>query len=80
MRNSGGRREATPAEMLEGLRRARDYYGVLADRIGEIARNPAEARDAWQAWERKARRFARAYERSFNIQYRMMHSRMGAER
>ena len=77
---SAGRQEETPAEQLEGLRTARDYYAALAEQIQNNGRNPSETLEDWAARERKARRFASAYEKSFDIQNRMMTPEIGPKR
>lgn len=64
----GRQPELSPAEQLEGLRKARDYYTALADRIHETALAPSESQESHRAREQEARRLAAAYGNSFDIQ------------
>ena len=60
---SQGRIEPTPTEQLAELRRARDRYNALADRLRDdpdLLQNPEEK----QEHERDARRIASAYDKS----------------
>jgi hypothetical protein len=60
--------EATPAEQLEALCNARDYYNELAETLRNdnvVASGTSELRERH---EKKARRFAAAYDRSVKIQ------------
>ena len=67
-----GRIELTPAQQLEQLCQARDYYVSLVESIQKkvAAGNPITERDERHA--KKARRFAAAYERSVEIQRALM--------
>jgi hypothetical protein len=62
------RKEVPPAEQLEGLRKARDYYSALADEIHNAPPAPSETRAEHGRREQDARRVAAAYENSFNNQ------------
>lgn len=72
----GPRREVPPAEQLENLRRARDHYYALADRIRDGEANSSETSEERLARERDARRIAAAYDKSFNIQKAMIGRRL----
>ena len=62
--------ELNSAEQLEALCNARDYYSGLAETLhNKLMTQPSE-RDERQ--EKKARRFAAAYDRSVKIQRAMI--------
>ena len=58
-----GRIEATPAEQLEALRKARDHYKALADRLRDSVDTPGGPEEKSRA-EQDARRIANAYEKT----------------
>lgn len=60
--------EPSPAQQLEALCNARDYYSGLADTLHAqlVTSSSPSARD--ERHEKKARRFAAAYDRSVKIQ------------
>jgi hypothetical protein len=60
--------EMTPAEQLEALCNARDYYADLAEVLRNRATTAIDHADTWERQEQKARRFAAAYDRSIKIQ------------
>jgi hypothetical protein len=62
------RKEVPPALQLENLRKARDSYTALADRIRDTALEPGETWAMREMREQDARRVAAAYENSFNTQ------------
>jgi len=62
------RSEMTPAEQLEALCNARDYYAGLAEVLRNRATTSTDHSEKWEKQERKARRFAAAYDRSVKIQ------------
>ena len=62
------RKETPPAEQLESLRKARDYYSALADEICNSPPAPSETKAEHGKREQDARRVAAAYENSFNNQ------------
>lgn len=64
----GRKREVPAAAQLESLRKARDHYLALAERIHNAAREPSESQEVRWANEREARRVAAAYDNSFKIQ------------
>ena len=61
-------KRSPPALQLEGLRKARDSYTALADRIRDTALEPGETPAMREKREQDARRVAAAYENSFNTQ------------
>ena len=62
--------ESSSAEQLEALCNARDYYSGLAETLhNKLMTQPSE-RD--ERHEKKARRFAAAYDRSAKIQRAMI--------
>lgn len=66
------RREVPPAQQLEGLRQARDFYSALAEQIRNSPPAEGETDEAHRAREQSARRVAAAYENSFNIQHSLL--------
>ena len=64
--------EMNPAEQLEALCNARDYYAGLAEILRNRATTSVGQADKWEKQERKARRFAAAYDRSVKIQRAMI--------
>ena len=64
--------EMSPAEQLEALCNARDYYAGLAEILRNRATTSVGQSDKWERQERKARRFAAAYDRSVKIQRQMI--------
>ncbi|HXS08222.1 MAG TPA: hypothetical protein VN723_15635 [Rhizomicrobium sp.] len=62
------RSEMNPAEQLEALCNARDYYAGLAEMLRNRVTTSVEPTDKWEKQEKKARRFAAAYDRSVKIQ------------
>jgi hypothetical protein len=70
----GERIELTPAEQLEALCNARDYYTALAEEIHNRALLLQSVSEREARHERKARRFAAAYDRSIKIQRAMIES------
>jgi len=64
--------EMTPAEQLEALCNARDYYSGLAELLRNRATTSIENSHRWEKQEQKARRFAAAYDRSIKIQRAMI--------
>jgi len=64
--------EMSPAEQLEALCNARDYYAGLAEILRNRATTSMGQADKWEKQERKARRFATAYDRSVKIQRAMI--------
>jgi hypothetical protein len=60
--------EMTPAEQLEALCNARDYYAGLAEVLRNRVTTSVGHTDKWEKQEQKARRFAAAYDRSIKIQ------------
>lgn len=64
--------EMSPAEQLEALCNARDYYAGLAEILRNRATTAVGQADKWEKQERKARRFAAAYDRSVKIQRQMI--------
>ena len=64
--------EMTPAEQLEALCNARDYYSDLAEVLRNRATTSIEHSQKWEKQEQKARRFAAAYDRSVKIQRTMI--------
>jgi len=64
--------EMSPAEQLEALCNARDYYSGLAEILRNRATTSMGQTDKWEKQERKARRFAAAYDRSVKIQRQMI--------
>ncbi|MES2253992.1 MAG: hypothetical protein V4559_02990 [Pseudomonadota bacterium] len=60
--------ELNPAEQLEALCNARDYYSGLAETIHNqlVTSSSPSARD--ERHEKKARRFAAAYDHSVKVQ------------
>jgi hypothetical protein len=64
--------EMTPAEQLEALCNARDYYAGLAEVLRNRATTTIGQGDKWERQEQKARRFAAAYDRSVKIQRTMI--------
>ncbi len=64
--------EMSPAEQLEALCNARDYYAGLAEILRNRATTSMGQTEKWEKQERKARRFAAAYDRSVKIQRQMI--------
>ena len=64
--------EMTPAEQLEALCNARDYYSGLAEVLRNRATIAVEYSEKWERQEQKARLFAAAYDRSIKIQRTMI--------
>jgi hypothetical protein len=64
--------EMTPAEQLEALCNARDYYSGLAEILRNRATTADDHAEKWEKQEQKARRFAAAYDRSVKIQRAMI--------
>jgi len=60
--------ELCPAEKLEALCNARDYYSGLAETLHNRLVTCAEPSERDERHEKKARRFAAAYDRSVKIQ------------
>jgi len=67
-----GRHEVPPAQQLESLRQARDFYNALADQLHNSPPQDGETEEAHLAREQDARRVAAAYENSFNIQLSLL--------
>jgi hypothetical protein len=64
--------EMSPAEQLEALCNARDYYAGLAELLRNRATTSVGQASKWEKQENKARRFAAAYDRSVKIQRAMI--------
>ena len=64
--------EMSPAEQLEALCNARDYYAGLAEILRNRATTSVGQSSKWEKQENKARRFAAAYDRSVKIQRQMI--------
>jgi hypothetical protein len=64
--------EMSPAEQLEALCNARDYYAGLAEILRNRATTSVGQASKWEKQENKARRFAAAYDRSVKIQRAMI--------
>jgi len=64
--------EMSPAEQLEALCNARDYYAGLAELLRNRATTSVGQASKWEKQENKARRFAAAYDRSVKIQRQMI--------
>ncbi len=62
------RTEISPAEQLEALCNARDYYNGLAEAIHNKTVTAYGKAKLDERHEKKARRFAAAYDRSVKIQ------------
>jgi hypothetical protein len=60
--------ELSPSEQLEALCNARDYYSGLAETLHNKLVTSAKRSDRDERHEKKARRFAAAYDRSVKIQ------------
>jgi len=60
--------ELNPSEQLEALCNARDYYSGLAETLHNKLVTAAKPSDRDERHEKKARRFAAAYDRSVKIQ------------
>jgi len=69
--------ETTPAEQLEALCNARDYYTALAEEIHNKAVITQSVTQRDEQHEKKARRFAAAYDRSIKNQRAMIELRRG---
>lgn len=69
--------ETTPAEQLEALCNARDYYSALAEEIHNKALIAQSVSERDEGQEEKARRFAAAYDRSVKNQRAMIEHRRG---
>ncbi len=69
--------ETTPAEQLEALCNARDYYTALAEEIHNKAVIAQSVTQRDEQHEKKARRFAAAYDRSIKNQRAMIELRRG---
>ena len=70
--------EQSPAEQLEALCNARDYYNELAEAICNKSVTAHGTAKLDERHEKKARRFAAAYDRSVKIQRAMIeHGRAG---
>jgi len=67
--------ETTPAEQLEALCNARDYYTALAEEIHNKAVITQSVTQRDEQHEKKARRFAAAYDRSIKNQRAMIELR-----
>ena len=66
------RKEVPPTQQLEGLRKARDHYNALADRIHNSPPESGESRADHWAREKNARRVAAAYGNSVEIQQALL--------
>jgi len=64
--------ERSPAEQLEALCNARDYYTGLAETLHNRLMTSAQPSERDERHEKKARRFAAAYDRSVKIQRAMI--------
>ena len=64
--------ERSPAEQLEALCNARDYYSGLAETLHNKLVTSARPSARDERHERKARRFAAAYDRSVKNQRAMI--------
>lgn len=64
--------ERSPAEQLEALCNARDYYTGLAETLHNRLMTSAQPSERDERHEKKARRFAAAYDRSVEIQRAMI--------
>ncbi len=64
--------ERSPAEQLEALCNARDYYSGLAETLHNKLMTSAQRSERDERHEKKARRFAAAYDRSVKIQRAMI--------
>ncbi|MBN9545498.1 MAG: hypothetical protein J0I19_08490 [Alphaproteobacteria bacterium] len=64
--------ERSPAEQLEALCNARDYYTGLAETLHNRLMTPTQPSERDERHEKKARRFAAAYDRSVEIQRAMI--------
>jgi len=64
--------ERSPAEQLEALCNARDYYTGLAETLHNRLMTSTEPSERDERHEKKARRFAAAYDRSVKIQRAMI--------
>lgn len=60
--------EMTPAEQLEALCNARDYYTAMAEILHNKATITSSHSENLDRQEQKARKFAAAYDRSIKIQ------------
>jgi hypothetical protein len=72
------RREVPPAQQLESLRQARDFYSALAEQLRNSPPAEGETEETRLAREQNARRVAAAYENSFNIQHALLKTNAGA--
>ena len=66
------RKEVPPAQQLEGLRKARDHYNALAERIHNTPPESGESHAEHWAREKNARRVAAAYSNSVIIQQALL--------
>lgn len=64
--------ELSPAEQLEALCNARDYYSGLAETLHNKLVTSAKPSARDERHEKKARRFAAAYDHSVKIQRAMI--------
>jgi len=64
--------ERSPAEQLEALCNARDYYSGLAETLNNKLTTAVQPSERDERHEKKARRFAAAYDRSVKIQRAMI--------
>jgi hypothetical protein len=64
--------ELNPAEQLEALCNARDYYSGLAETLHNKLVTSGQPSERDERHEKKARRFAAAYDRSVKIQRAMI--------
>ena len=71
------RSEPDPVKQLEALCNARDYYSGLAQRLHNKRMTSKHFSERDDRHEKKARRFAAAYERSARIQRAMITTKPG---
>lgn len=74
--------ELTPAEQLEALCNARDYYTAMAEILRNKATTAKDHSETLGREEQKARKFAAAYDRSVKIQRALIqqgHDRAGPQ-
>jgi len=64
--------ELNPAEQLEALCNARDYYSGLAETLHNKLVTAAKPSERDERHEKKARRFAAAYDHSVKVQRAMI--------
>lgn len=64
--------ELNPAEQLEALCNARDYYSGLAETLRNKVMTAARPSERDERHEKKARRFAAAYDHSVKVQRAMI--------